>query len=420
VSTLDPATELDDADDPFAAFDRSAGIGVIDDPYPLFAAARAAGALHRQDVRAEVGLEVGADAAGRTGAPAVFTAYSHEAVQAVLRDGETFSSRGYAEVMGPVMGRTILEMDEPEHHTYRALVQQAFSRRAMERWEREVIRPVVDEHLDPIAGRGRAELMREVTFPFPVTVIARMMGLPAGDLEQFHRWAVEIISVGVDEARARRASRELAAYLAPIVERRRAAPPAPDLISTLAHAEADGRRLDDEEIFSFLRLLLPAGAETTYRSSSNLLFGLLTHPEQLATLRRDVDGLVSAAIEEGLRWEPPLLTILRIATRDTTVAGVEVPAGSMVVVNLGSANRDETVWEHPERFDILRRPRPHLAFATGPHTCLGMHLARLETRVLLERMLARLPDLRLDPEAPAPRITGMTFRAPTALPVRFD
>jgi cytochrome P450 len=123
------------------------------------------------------------------------------------------------------------------------------------------------------------------------------------------------------------------------------------------------------------------------------------------------------AIEEGLRWEPPLLTILRTATRDTVVEGVEIPEGAMVVVNMGSANRDERHWEHADRFDLFRAPRQHLAFAFGPHMCLGMHLARMETKVALDRILDRLPGVRFDPHADPAYITGMVFRAPNALPV---
>jgi cytochrome P450 len=419
-------TTADDTDyDPFEDFNRSAGIGVVEDPYPIFALARAHGPLIQEDVRAAAGLEVeGGDEAvfvepelfGEL--PDVFTAFSFDAAQAVLRDGETFSSQGYADVMGKVMGHSILEMDEPEHHTYRGIVQQAFTRKTMERWEVEAIRPIVDEHIDAFADRGRAELVRELTFPFPVRVIARLLGLPPEDLPQFHRWAVELISAGFDMERGLAASRALGDYFGRILAARRAEP-ADDLMSLLAAAELDGQRLTDDEIFAFLRLLLPAGAETTYRSSSNLLFGLLTHPDQLDALRAD-RSLMPAAIEEGLRWEPPLLTIIRTATRDTEIEGVPIRAGSMIVVNMGSANHDERYWTDAEAFDIRRPPRQHLAFAFGPHMCLGMHLARLETRVVLERLFDRLPGLRLDPGAEAPYITGMTFRAPAALPVVWD
>jgi cytochrome P450 len=244
-----------------------------------------------------------------------------------------------------------------------------------------------------------------------------MLGLPRADLPQFHRWAIELISASFDWDRGTRASAQLRDYFAGVLADRRAHP-ANDLMSTLAAAELEGQHLTDEEIFAFLRLLLPAGAETTYRSSSNLLFGLLTHPDQLDALRDD-RALMPQAIEEGLRWEPPLTTIVRTATRDTVVDGVDIPSGAIVITNMGSANHDEKYWERSEEFDIHREQRQHLAFAFGPHMCLGMHLARMETRVVLERIFDRLPNLRLDPAADAPHITGMTFRAPPALPVLF-
>jgi cytochrome P450 len=417
MSTAD-ATEYD----PFEEFNRAAGIGVVEDPYPLFTLARQTAPLIQEDVRAMAGLEVdGEDQGGFIDPglfgelPDVYTAFTFDAAQAVLRDGETFSSKGYEDVMGQVMGHTILEMDEPEHHTYRGIVQQAFSRKTMERWEVEAITPIIDEHIDAFIDRGRAELVRELTFPFPVRVIARLLGLPNSEMEQFHRLAVELISVGFDMDRGLAASRALGDYFGTILAERRRAP-ADDLMSTLAQAELDGQHLTDDEIFAFLRLLLPAGAETTYRSSGNLLFGLLNHPDQLDALRND-RSLMGQAIEEGLRWEPPLLTIIRTATRDTEVEGVPIRAGSMIVINMGSANHDEKYWTDPETFDIFRPQRQHLAFAFGPHMCLGMHLARMETRIVLERLMDRLPGLRLDRDVPAPFITGMTFRNPDRLPV---
>jgi len=188
------------------------------------------------------------------------------------------------------------------------------------------------------------------------------------------------------------------------------------VISVLAQAELEGVRLNNDEICAFLRLLLPAGAETTYRSSSNLLWGLLSNPDQLDALRAD-RSLMPQAIEEGLRWEAPLIGIMRTAAHDTEVCGVPVPAGSTVAINIGSANHDETVWENPEAFDIFRPQKQHLAFAWGPHMCLGLHLARMETRVLLTQLLDRLPNLRFDPDAEISPITGAIFRAPAALPV---
>ncbi len=414
MSIDDTAVPLDDYD-PFEEFNRSAGIGVIENPYPIFALARAKAAILEENVYEMAGLEAGSDLGADL--PQVFTAFGFDAVQTVLRDGETFSSNGYAEIIGAVMGHTILEMDEPEHHTYRALVQQAFSRKAMDRWEAELVRDVVDEHIDAFVDRGHADLVRELTFPFPVVVIARLLGLPREDLRSFHRLAVELISVGFDMDRGLAASSALHEYFSGIIAERRRHPQ-DDVISVLEQAELDGTRLTDQEIIAFLRLLLPAGAETTYRSSSNLLYGLLTNPAQLDALRAD-RALMPQAIEEGLRWEPPLLTIMRTATRDTEVEGVAVRAGATIVVNMGSANHDEKYWTDPEAFDMFRPPRQHLAFAFGPHMCLGLHLARMETQVVIGRILDRLPELRLDPDAEHPYITGMTFRAPNALPVTF-
>lgn len=180
--------------------------------------------------------------------------------------------------------------------------------------------------VDAFATEGSADLVRQLTFPFPVHVIAGMLGLPEEDLPSFHRWAVELISIAIDPGRGLAASAKLRDYFAGVLDERRAAP-RHDVISVLAEAEHDGERLDDEEIFAFLRLLLPAGAETTYRSSSNLLFALLTHPEQLEALRED-RSLMPQAIEEGLRWEPPLIGIGRRATRDVEIEGVTIPAGA--------------------------------------------------------------------------------------------
>jgi len=410
--------------DAFEEFNRSAGIGLVENPYPMFALVRAEHTIKREDfgeMMVPDDVEEDIELLGSLNLDegvSVFTAYGFDAVQQVLKDGETFSSAGYADVMGPVFGHSILEMDEPEHHTYRGLVQQAFSRKAMETWERELVRGVVDEALDAIVDAKRGDLVRSLTFPFPVLVIARMLGLPAEDLPTFHRQAVEMISAGFEFDRAIVASNALFEYFSAIIAERRKHP-SDDVISVLVKAELEGERLDDAQICSFLRLLLPAGAETTYRSSSNLLYGLLTHTDQLEALRAD-RSLMAQAIEEGLRWEPPLLGIMRTATRDTEIDGMAIPAGSIVAVNLGSANHDERYWDNAEDFDLFRAPRQHIAFAWGPHMCLGLHLARMETRVALTQVLDRLPNVRIDPDAEAPFITGAVFRAPNALPVVWD
>ena len=407
-----PATEpASEQYDPYEAFGDLAGD--VRDPWPDLAAARRRAPVQKTSIFALEGVEAPPDL------PDEYTVYSYDLVSQVLRDNHTFSSEVYAAMMGPVMGHTILEMDEPEHRHHRSLVAEAFRQKTLARWESELVSPVVDELIDAFVGRGngRAELVREFTFPFPVQVIARILGLPRGDYPRFQRWSLELISVGTDWDRGIAASEKLRDYFKEIVDRRRAEP-ADDLISDLAHAEIDGHTLSDEEIFAFLRLLLPAGVETTYRSSGNLLFGLLTHPDQLAAVRAD-RALLPQAIEEGLRWEPPLHGIARVATVDTELGGVAIKAGAVLSVAIGAANRDETRYPEPDRFDIFRDPQQHIAFGFGPHMCLGMHLARMETRVAVDALIERLPDLRLDPDGDDPHIRGQIFRSPTALPVLF-
>ncbi len=405
---LDHVDSIEDVvDDPFEDFNRAMGADGAATPYPSFAEMRQVH-VHTETVDYE--------ALGES--PALFTAYSYEAVHTILGDGERFSSAGYGEVMGEVMGRSILEMDEPEHRTYRSILQQAFTRKEMQRWESELVAPLVERMVDEFVDDGRADLVRQLLFPFPVSVIAALLGLPAEDLPEFHRLAVQLIGVTVDWDRAVAASAQLREYFSHIVADRRKHP-ADDMISVLAQAEQDGQQLTDEEIYAFLRLLLPAGAETTYRSSSNLLFGLLSHPEQMAAVVADRD-LLPQAIEEGIRWEPPLLIIVRSATCDTEVCGVSIPAGSSLIMNLGSANHDDSRWPDAESFDIFRERRPHIGFAHGPHLCLGMHLARMETTVALNALMDRLPGLRLDPAAGDQFIAGSVFRAPPRLDVIWD
>jgi cytochrome P450 len=349
----------------------------------------------------------------------VFMVYRHEEVAQMLRDNETFSSAIIIDAFGDALGKHVmLGMDEPEHGRHRALVSKAFSQKAMARWEHELIGQVGNQLIDQFAGRGRADLSREFTFPYPTQIIASLLGLPRKDYPQFQRWSVALLSILFNRERGLAASEALREYFIPILAARRQQP-RDDLVSGLAQAEIDGEMLSDEEIFSFLRLLLPAGVETTYRSLGNLLFALLSRPDQLAAVRSD-RSLIPQAVEEAIRWEPPLLTITRVATRDTELAGVSIPAGSAVMPVLGAANRQEDRYSDPDRFDVFRSARAHIGFGHGVHVCLGMHLARLEMRVALNLLFDRLPNLRLDPEADDPHIRGQVFRSPTSLPVLFD
>ena len=397
--------------DPFAAF-TDVVAGTTRDPWPALAEKRRATPVSK-------GLTMPSDALpeGFDVEPG-WIAYRYDDCSRILRDAKTFTSTAYDSTIGMVMGHMILGMDDPEHREHRNLVAHAFREKSLARWEPEFIRPIVDELIDRFAADGRADLVRQMTFEFPVRVIARLLGLPEEDFSQFQRWSVELIGLVADIERGLAASESLREYFAGVVARRRTRP-AEDVISDLVTAEVDGDKLTDEAIYSFLRLLLPAGAETTYRSSGNLLFLLLTHPDQLDAVRAD-RSLLPQAIEEGLRCEPPLLTINRTTTCEVELAGVTLGPGESITPHIGSANHDETRWENPETFDIHRTPVPHIAFAHGPHMCLGMHLARLETRVLVNRVLDRLPDLTLDPGGDDPHIQGDVFRSPTTLPVRFS
>jgi cytochrome P450 len=398
--------------DPFELQDTI--LGDIRDPFPVLAGARQRGGL-------QAGRPVFGDPLDQLsvspGTPD-FTAYSHEAVATVLRDGDTFSSSVYHDVVGAVMGHTVLEMDQPEHRAHRALVSQAFRAKTLARWEHGLIEMVIDQLIDAFEPTGRAELVRQFTFAFPVQVIAQILGLPRSDYPKFQRWSLELLSVSRDWQRGLTASAALRQYFSDVLADRRLHP-ADDLITDLSTAEIDGQRLSDDEIFAFLRLLLPAGVETTYRSSGNLLYGLLTHLDQLGVVAQD-RSLLPQAIEEGLRWEPPILFIMRRATRDTEVDGVPIPAGAIVNVCVGSANRDQFRYRDPDRFDIFRDPQQHMTFGFGPHMCLGMHLARMETRIALSALLDRLPNVRLDPDHQPAYIQGVAFRSPAALHVRFD
>src|SRR5579884_532571 len=220
----------------------------------------------------------------------VFMVYRHEEVQQMLRDNETFSSAIIIDAFGDALGKHVmLGMDEPEHGCHRALVSKAFSQKALARWEHELVGQVANQLIDRFADRGRADLRSEFTFPYPTQIIAGLLGLPREDYPQFQRWSVALLSILFERERGLAASEALREYFVPILAARRQEP-RDDLISGLAQAEIDGERLSDEEIFSFLRLLLPAGIETTYRSLGNLLLALLSNPNQLDAVRPDRDS----------------------------------------------------------------------------------------------------------------------------------
>jgi len=339
-------------------------------------------------------------------------------VERVLRDTEHISSSINAEHIGQYMGELILAMDGQEHRSYRGLVAHAFRASQLEKWDDALVRPTIERLLDGIAPLGKADLAQAITSKYPVQVICGIVGVPLEDAAQFHQWS-ELINGGpMHPEEGMAASRAMRDYLAPIVEDRRVNPTG-DLISDLVHAEIDGQKLTDEKIYGFLRLLLPAGAETTFRVMGNALVALLTHPDVMQRVIAD-RSLMPAVIEETLRWETSVTQVSRCATEDLEVGGCPIPKGAAVSVITGSANRDTERFDHADEFDIDRPTANHMAFGTGQHQCLGMHLARLELRVGLDSILSRLPNLRLDPDQPPPEIMGLAFRGPESIPVLFD
>jgi len=374
----------------------------VPDPYPVYRR------LRRE--RPVVGV------AGVIGTAYLVTRYDH--VIAALKDSTTFSSRGNARAIGLVMGKTILEMEGREHLRHRKVVTPAFSLRALRGGIDRMVERTVHELIDAFAKDGRADLVPQLTFTFPLRVVASIIGIPIDDFATFHRKAIDLISVGDDPARGFEAAEWIVGYLRPILDARRRHPE-DDLLSTLVHAEVEGERLTEEEVLSFLRLLLPAGAETTYRLTGSTLFALLTHPEVLEDVRADATR-IDAVLEEVLRWESPVQYVSREATRDVDLGGCTLPAGGLAMLALGSANRDEQRFADPDRF-VVGRPNvgDHVAFGFGEHFCLGSHLGKLEAKVAVAALIDRLPNLRLDPDVSA-RMVGLAFRSPDRLPVRFD
>ncbi len=340
--------------------------------------------------------------------------------ESVLRDPATFSSAINMDHIGQFMGELIVGLDGEEHRTYRNLVAKAFRQSQLDKWDASLVRPLMNELIDGIAHLGSAELVRDVTAKYPVQVICGIVGIPKDEALQFQQWAEGINTGPIDPDAGFAAKHAMTEYLRPFVESRRAEPIG-DFLSDLVHAEVDGETLADERLWGFLRLLLPAGAETTYRVFGNALYALLTHPDIMERVQADA-SLIPAVIEETLRWESSVTMVSRRATTDTEIAGCPIAAGSTVGVITGAANRDGSHFERPNEFDIARPPALHMAFGTGPHQCLGMHLARLELHAGLEIVLERLPNLRFDPtdSGPTPVIEGFAFRGPNRLPVVFD
>lgn len=386
------------------------------DPYPLYRRLREGDPIHRS--RAVRG----------------WILFRHADCQEVLRDGRfSADDRNYAaweqehaaaiedgladpnEPDEPVM----LRRDPPDHTRLRALVSKAFTPRAVEKLRLRV-EELTNALIDDLLRHGRFDVIADFAVPLPVTVIAEMLGIPAGDRHMFKRWSDHLVGFLDPQASPgpkvlRKTADEFFTYMDTIVKQRRVAP-ADDLLSALAKAEERGDHLSEQELHGTLALLLAAGNETTTNLIGNGLLALLHHPDQFARLREE-PALIEQAVEELLRWDSPVQFTMRMPMQDFDFHGRRFQKGQAVVLVLGSANRDACVFERPDTLDIARTENRHLSFGYGIHFCLGAQLARLEGCIALSALVRRLPDLRLASKQLQWR--RLTFlRGLEALPVR--
>ncbi|MFF1276114.1 cytochrome P450 [Streptomyces marokkonensis] len=379
------------------------------DPFPVLAALRAEGPVHRVHV---------------PGSGDAWLVVTWEAVRAALTDprlrNDIRHSAGWETDGGHAVGRNMLQSDPPDHTRLRRLVAGRFTEGRI-----AVLRPGIEavarELLDRLPRTGTADLVGGYALPLPVTVICDLLGVPVADRAAFHTWSNELVVPTGEEAAAASAA-ALTGYLTELVAEKTRSPDDSLLgdLTTNAGPPDAGARLTPEELLGMAFLLLVAGHETTVDLISATVHSLLTHPDQLALLRADPD-LTGAAVEESLRFNSPVHAgAFRFAAEPLELAGTRVAAGDAVLVSLAAASRDPLAFPDPDRFDVTRRPRGHLAFGHGAHHCLGAPLARAEAAVALRLLLERHPGLALatGPAALTWR-TSTLLRGLTALPVRL-
>jgi len=355
-----------------------------------------------------------------------FAAARYEDVSAILKDPRSFSSEALAAASEPPwlgynpVAHSMLSKDPPRHTQLRALVNRAFGPSGMARLEAQVRRES-EALVEAVVRQREVDLVDALTFVLPRNIIGYMLGLDPSTFSRFKRWSLamgQLTSATPEQyEETRSVVREMKEYLAEVIERCRRQP-GEDMVSDLLRAEIDGRKLTDDELMSFLFLLLPAGMETTTQLLGNSVLLLAQHPEHLERAREDKAHL-PRFIEEVLRYQSPVQLAFRLATRDVELSGTKVPAGSLVLGILGAANRDERVFEEPERFLPGRdKGNQHLTFGYGIHFCLGAQLARLETRLGLEALLSRVGSIR--PRSPEVQwLPGYTILGPAVLPVEL-
>ncbi|MFE2478886.1 cytochrome P450 [Streptomyces sp. NPDC059389] len=383
----------------------------LTDPYSFYARLRATGPVHHVEVTAEYAptfLVVGYDEARR--------ALAHPGLAKDWSSGAILPG-----ITATRANRNMLEADPPHHTRLRRLVAREFTSRRVQAM-RPRVQQITDDLLDAMAARPQrsADLVKALAFPLPMTVIGELLGVPDLDRERFGYWSKEVVAP-TSPVPSTTAHDKLGEYLTELVGAK-AKEPGEDLLSALIRTrDEDGDALSPDELIGMAFLLLVAGHETTANLISNGTRALLAHPDQLAALRADPDGLLDGAVEEMLRYDGPVQnTTYRYAREDMELGGTAIPAGATVLVSLAGADRDPGRYGAPDTFDIRRAPQGHLAFGHGLHFCIGAPLARMEGRIALRGLLERFPDLAEDPAEEAPAYIGSSLiRGVTRLPVRW-
>ncbi|MFE2071252.1 cytochrome P450 family protein [Streptomyces misionensis] len=378
------------------------------DPHPVYARLREAGPVHR--VRPP-----GADASYET-----WLVVGYEEARAALADprlAKDGAKIGFTFIDQHLIGTHLLSTDPPQHTRLRGLVARAFTMRRVEQLRPRVQR-ITDDLLDEMLAHDRADLIASLAYPLPLTVICELLGVPEMDRTEFRKVSSQVVAPTDPEAEHEAVVR-LGEYLTELIEDKRCAGPTGDLLGDLVRTTAeDGDRLSPEELRGMAFLLLIAGHETTVNLIGNGVLALLTHPDQLAALRADM-SLVDGVVEETLRWEGPVENAtFRYAAEPLRIGGVRIEQGDHVMIGLTAAQRDGARFPAPDRFDIRRDTRGHLAFGHGIHYCLGAPLARLEGRTAIATLLERAPGLALD----GPHgewLPGLLMRGLRTLPVRW-
>jgi cytochrome P450 len=382
------------------------------DPYSAIASWRPRGAVFEGSYRDEMGLQT-----AMTPDEKHFIVIGTAAIDTALTDTARFSNAAYKPNLGATFGMgSISTMDHPEHGRWRKIFQKIFLPQFVKTWGETIVDPVVNELMEKFRPLGHADLIEEFTLRYPFGVIYKQLNLPERDIRTFQRLALGQTDY-VHSEKAIEAGVKLGAYFKQLVDERRKNP-GDDLVSLLANTSVDGEHLPELVLISFLRQLMNAAGDTTYRGTSVLLTALLENPDQLEALRAD-RKLIPQAIEEALRWDGPVVVQTRMAAVDTELAGVSIPAGAYIDVVAAAANRDPQIFPDPDKFNILRDRKAHWSFSRGPHICVGQHLARVEMTRALHAVLDHLPGLRFDPARPRPEIRGTMMRVPRHLYVVF-